>query len=139
MSVADLPCLNACLNATATVLIIAGLISVKAGKIKAHIGFMIAALVVSTAFFTSYLIYHANAGSKSFTGEGWVRPLYFFILLTHIPAAVVNLPMIIATVVPAIRRKIAFHKRIARWTYPLWLYVSVTGVLVYFFAHVWYP
>ena len=139
VSLEDLPALNASLNATATVLIIAGLISIKAGRTKVHIGFMIAALIASTAFLTSYLIYHAQTEPTRFAHEGWIRPVYFFILLTHIPAAAVNLPMIITTVVPAIRQRFAFHKRVARWTYPIWLYVSVTGVLVYLILYVWFP
>ena len=139
MQLEDLPTLNASLNATATVMIVAGLICVKTGKVKAHIGFMIAALVASAAFLTSYLIYHANAEPTRFAHQGWIRTVYFFILFTHIPAAAVNLPMIIATVVPAIRKRFDKHMRVARWTYPLWLYVSVTGVLVYLILYVWYP
>lgn len=139
LTLSDLPTLNASLNATATVLIVSGLICIKTGRIKAHIGFMIAALTVSAAFLTSYLIYHAQTEPSRFAHSGWIKTVYFLILFTHIPAAAVNLPMVFLTVVPAIRRKFAFHKRVARWTYPVWLYVSVTGVIVYFMLYVWFP
>ncbi|MEM7014563.1 MAG: DUF420 domain-containing protein [Verrucomicrobiota bacterium] len=139
MTLKDLPTLNASLNATATVLIIAGLICIKRGNKRAHIGFMIAALVTSAAFLTSYLIYHAQTEPTRFAHHGWIRPVYFIILFTHIPAAAINLPMIICAVVPAIRSRFDKHKRVARWTYPVWLYVSVTGVLVYLILYVWYP
>ncbi len=140
MTTADLPALNALLNATATVLLVAGLVCIKNGKKRAHGGLMIAALVVSAAFLTSYVIhkiYHLNRPSDHM--ETMVRAIYLLILIPHIILAIVNLPMIIMTVIPVIKRNFELHKKRARWTYPIWLYVSVTGVLVYFFQYVWFP
>lgn len=135
MELSDLPGLNASLNACAFVCLVCGLIAIKSGKKKVHVGFMITALLFSAAFLTSYLIYHFNAEPTKFQGQGGIRLVYFFILLTHIPLAMINLPMIIMTVVPAIRRRFDKHKRMARWTYPVWLYVSVTGVMVYWMLY----
>ena len=139
MELSDLPALNAILNSTATVLLVAGLVFIKKGNKKAHIICMIGALAVSAAFLTSYLIYHYNHPTTKFTHDGLPKLIYFFILATHVPLAALNLPMIILTVVPALRRKFDRHKRIARWTYPVWLYVSVTGVLVYLMLYRRYP
>jgi putative membrane protein len=139
MELADLPGLNAILNSTATVLLISGLVSIKTGRKRAHVICMVSALVVSAAFLTSYLIYHYNHPTTKFTHDGWPKTIYFFILATHIPLAALNLPMIILTVVPAVRQRFDRHKKIARWTYPIWLYVSVTGVLVYLMLYRWYP
>jgi len=139
MELQDLPALNATLNSISTCLLIAGLISIKKGHKRAHIICMVSALVVSAAFLTSYLIYHYNYPTTKFTHGGAARGIYFFILATHIPLAAINLPMIILTVVPAARKRFDKHKRIARWTYPVWLYVSVTGVLVYLMLYVWFP
>ncbi len=140
MSTADLPAINAILNASATVLLVAGLVCVKMGKRRAHGTLMILALVVSAAFLTCYVIHkahHSTRGSDHMTTI--VRGIYLAILIPHIILAAVNLPMIVMTVLPAIRRNFQLHKRRARWTYPIWLYVSVTGVLVYFFQYVWFP
>lgn len=134
----DLPSLNATLNSIATVLLVSGWICIKANKRGAHIAFMVLALLVSAAFLTSYLIYHYKAGHVSFNGKGLIRPVYFTILVTHIILAIVNVPLIIMTVVPALQRRFDRHKRLARWTLPSWLYVSVTGVLVYFMCYHWY-
>lgn len=131
LRLADLPTLNAILNLTATVLLVSGWICIKTRKVAAHIGFMVMALLVSAAFLTSYLIYHFNTEPFQFRATNWIRYAYFALLITHILAAIVNLPMIILTVIPAARRRFDKHKRIARWTLPLWLYVSVTGVMVY--------
>lgn len=138
MTVSDLPTLNATLNAAATILLIAGWFSIRSGKKGAHIAFMISALVVSAAFLTSYLIYHFHVPSMPFRGKGVVRPIYFTILISHIFLAIVNLPMIIMTVVPALRARYDKHRRIARWTLPIWLYVSVTGVVVYLMCYIWF-
>ena len=100
---------------------------------------MTAALTVSAAFLASYLVYHYRVGSVKFTHEGLVRAVYFFILVTHIVLAAVNLPMIILTVVPALRRRFDRHRKLARWTWPIWMYVSVTGVLVYAMLYHWFP
>jgi uncharacterized membrane protein YozB (DUF420 family) len=139
MELADLPALNAILNSTATVLLVAGLVSIKRGRKRAHIACMISALIVSAAFLTSYLIYHYNYPTTRFAHGGLPKVIYFLILFTHIPLAMLNLPMIIMTVVPALRQRFDRHKRLARWTYPIWLYVSVTGVLVYFMLYRWFP
>lgn len=138
MQLHDLPTLNATLNSIATVLLVSGWICIKTRKQAAHIAFMILALIVSAGFLTSYLIYHFNVDSTPFRGQGWVRPVYFVILISHIILAIVNLPMIIMTVIPAFRRRFDKHKRLARWTLPVWLYVSVTGVLVYLMCYIWY-
>ena len=141
----ELPSTNATLNAICTVLLIAGWICIKRGLKKAHIGCMITALLVSVAFLSCYLTYHimlqrhAGTASIRFTQEGAIRPVYFAILITHVFLAVVNLPMIILTVIPAIRRRFDKHKRIARWALPVWLYVSITGVIVYLMLYQWFP
>lgn len=134
----DLPALNATLNTVASVLLVSGWICIKADKKSAHIALMVLALLVSAAFLTSYLIYHYHIGHVAFQGKGFIRPVYFTILITHVVLAIVNVPLIIMTVVPALRRRFDRHKRIARWTLPSWLYVSVTGVLVYFMCYHWY-
>ena len=142
MQLADLPTLNAILNSTATILLVAGWICIRSRKVAAHIAFMVLALLVSAAFLTSYLIYHFNTEPFRFpvTVWNWVRIGYFVLLVTHILAAIVNLPMVIMTVIPAARRKFDKHKRIARWTLPMWLYVSVTGVMVYIMCYqITYP
>ena len=139
MELSDLPALNAILNSTATVLLISGLVFIKRGNKKAHVACMISALVVSAAFLTSYLIYHYNHPTTKFAHAGVPKMIYFFILATHVPLAMINLPMIIMTVVPALRQRFDRHKQVARWTYPIWLYVSVTGVMVYLMLYHWYP
>lgn len=138
MTVTDLPAVNASLNAVATVLIVLGLIFIKSGRKTAHIASMIAALIVSAAFLGCYLYYHYHAGHVQFAGTGWIRPVYLTILISHIILAVVNLPMIFLTVIPALRSRFDKHKRWARWTAPVWLYVSVTGVLVYLMCYEWW-
>ena len=131
MSISDLPALNASLNAISTVFISAGWYAIRRNYWRQHIACMIAALLTSIAFLTSYLIYHAHAGSVRFTAQGIVRPIYFTILLTHVLLAFVILPLVIVTVVPVFRRRWDKHRRLGRWTMPIWLYVSVTGVIVY--------
>ena len=139
MTVQDLPVVNATLNAIATCFIVSGIILIKRGNKRAHALCMITALIISAAFLTCYLIYHYSYPTTKFTHEGWPKIIYFIILFTHIPLAMLSLPMIILTVIPAIRRKFEKHKRFAKWTYPVWLYVSVTGVLVYLMLYVWFP
>lgn len=138
MEVYELPALNATLNAACTVLLTAGWVCIRLGKRNAHIALMVLALLVSAAFLTSYLIYHYHVGSVKFQGKGGIRYVYYTILITHVVLAIVNLPMIIMTVIPAVRRRFDKHKRIARWTLPVWLYVSVTGVVVYLMCYHWY-
>ena len=131
MEIGDLPALNASLNALATGFLVAGYVSIRRGHREVHKRFMLAALVTSAAFLTSYVIYHANAGSRPFTREGPIRVVYFVILLTHIPLAALIVPLALVTVVRGLRTQLDRHVRVARWTLPLWLYVSVTGVLIY--------
>ncbi len=139
MSVADLPAVNAILNSISTVFIALGWWFILKDRKLQHIVCMSAALTTSAAFLTCYLIYHFTVGSVKFTAEGWIRPVYFFVLITHVILAIVNLPMIIMTVIPALRARFDKHRRMGRWTMPLWLYVSVTGVLVYLMLYQWYP
>lgn len=131
MSVADLPALNASLNATSALLLTAGWRLIKAGRIAAHRRCMIAAFTASSLFLVSYVVYHAQVGSKPFPGTGLVRTVYFAILIPHVVLAAVVLPMAIVTLRRGLRRDDVRHHAIARWTLPLWLFVSVTGVIVY--------
>ncbi len=139
MTLDQLPAVNATLNALATCFIIGGLIFIKRGNKKAHISCMVTAIVVSAAFLTCYLIYHYAHPVTRFTHPGWPKALYLTILFTHIPLAVLVVPLVLLTVIPALRQRFDRHKRVARWTYPVWLYVSVTGVLVYMMLYRWFP
>lgn len=141
MNVNGLPAVNATLNALSTLFILAGWTLIRTGRRVAHALCMASALVTSSAFLGCYLLYHwLKAGHVTrFTHPGWPKALYFFILGTHTPLAIVALPLLALTVLPAIRQRFDAHKRMARWTLPVWLYVSVTGVLVYFMLYVWYP
>jgi len=130
-SISALPILNASLNFTAAVLIGAGYYFIRHKKTQAHKTCMIAALVVSTLFLISYLLYHYNVGSVPFQHRGWIRPVYFFILITHVTLAAIILPMVLRTAYLAFRGSFGKHVRIARWTFPIWMYVSITGVVVY--------
>lgn len=138
MTVTELPALYTAFNGFALLHIILGLILIKKGFRSAHIASMAVALLFSTAFLGCYLYYHYHAGHVKFGGPAWARPVYYFILFTHIPLAVLNLPLIIMTVIPALRQRFDRHKRVARWTVPVWLYVSVTGILVYFMCYIWF-
>jgi len=131
LSFSDLPALNATLNATSAVLLTIGWFLIRARRIAAHRRFMIAAFVSSSLFLTSYLIYHAKIGSKPYPGTGVMRTVYFSILIPHVTLAAAVLPMAIVTLRRGLRRDDKRHRRLARWTLPLWLFVSVTGVLVY--------
>ena len=127
----SLPALNATLNGTAAVLLVAGFALIRSGARRAHAVCMGAAFTVSVAFLVSYLAYHAKAGSVRFQGEGWIRPVYFGILLTHTVLAAAVPPLALVTLTRGLRDRIPSHRRIARWTLPVWLYVSVTGVVIY--------
>ena len=131
ISISDLPTVNAALNFTAAVLIGTGFYFIKQKNIRAHKVCMVAALVVSGLFLTSYLFYHYHVGSMRFTKQGWIRDVYFPLLLTHTVLAVVVLPMVLRTAFLAFNGRFSSHVRIARWTFPIWAYVSVTGVVVY--------
>ena len=141
MNVNELPAVNAALNALSTLFILAGWTMIRLERKVAHALCMVSALITSAAFLGCYLVYHfLKAGHVTrFTFPGWPKALYFFILGTHTPLAVVVLPLLALTVIPAIRQRFDAHKRMARWTLPVWLYVSVTGVLVYFMLYVWFP
>jgi len=134
-----LPHLNALLNSTSAVLLVSGFRFIRLGRIQAHRNCQLAALFTSTLFLVSYLTYHYYHGSTRFTGQGMVRPVYFVILLTHTILAVVIVPLILITLYRAARGDFDRHRRIARWTLPLWLYVSVTGVIVYLMLYQIYP
>ena len=139
MNYSVLPHLNATLNATSFLLLVAGFYFIRRRKITAHLTCMLAALCVSVLFLISYLTYHYQHGSTRFTGQGAVRYIYLTILLTHAVLAVAIVPLIVVTLRRALRGEYAKHRRIARWTFPLWLYVSVTGVIVYLMLYQLYP
>lgn len=141
MTVQDFPPINASLNALSTVFILLGLWLIKMERKVAHTVCMIAALTTSTAFLACYLTYHyLKAGNVTrFTHEGWPKTLYFFILGTHTPLAVVVLPFIFLAVLRAFQARWEEHRKWAKIAAPMWLYVSVTGVLVYFMLYVWFP
>ena len=130
-SVTDLPALNATLNFTSGLLIGIGVYFIRQKKIQAHRACMLSALSVSALFLISYLFYHYQVGSVRFAQEGWIRTLYLSILLTHTVLAAVIVPMVLRTVYLAVRERFDKHMGIARWTFPIWIYVSVTGVVVY--------
>lgn len=134
-----LPHVNACLNATSAVLLLAGYSFIRARNVAAHRACQVSALVVSLLFLTSYLTYHYHHGSTRFQGTGIVRPIYFTILLTHTILAIVIVPLIAITFYRALRQDFSRHRRIARITLPLWLYVSITGVIVYLMLYRIYP
>ena len=131
IEIADLPAVNASLNALATVLLATGWVLISQGKVEQHRRCMLAAFATSSLFLASYLVYHFNVGSIAFTGQGPLRILYFTILISHIVLAIVILPMALITLARALRTQFDAHRRIARWTLPLWLYVSITVVIVY--------
>jgi putative membrane protein len=131
LTVNDLPAANATLNAISGLLLLAGYLFIRTGRVAQHRRCMIAAFVTSSLFLISYLTYHAQVGSVRFTREGFVRPLYFSVLITHVVLAAVVLPLAIVTLSRGLKARYRQHRAIARWTLPIWLYVSVTGVLVY--------
>ncbi len=137
ISLVDLPTLNATLNGTSAVLLALGYFFICRKQVDFHKACMIGAFVTSTLFLVSYLIYHYQAGSRSFSGEGWTRPVYFAILISHIVLATVIVPLAIVTLARAWRGHFEKHRHIARWTLPIWLYVSVTGVIVYLMLYHW--
>ena len=127
----SLPALNAVLNGASAVLLLTGRAFIRRGQMRAHRFLMLAALSTSLAFLVSYLYYHAHVGSVHFPGHGWSRPLYFSILLTHTILAAVIVPLVVVTLSRALRARYSLHRAIARWTFPLWMYVSITGVVIY--------
>lgn len=137
ISVFDLPALNATLNATSTVLLALGFYFIRRRELTAHKRCMLGAFAASTAFLTSYLVYHFQVlpGSVQFAGTGWLRGVYYAILWTHVVLAAVILPLALITLSRALKQRFDKHRRIARWTLPLWLYVSVTGVVIYWMLY----
>lgn len=131
MNVTDLPALNATLNATSALLLLLGYFFIRRGQVGRHRLCLLAALTTSALFLVSYLVYHYHTGSKPFPGQGWIRPVYFGILLSHTVLAALIVPMALMTLSRALKGSFDRHRRIARWTFPLWLYVSITGVIIY--------
>ena len=135
MTISDLPTVNAILNTGSATLLAMGYVMIRRRRPIAHRNCMIGAFIVSAVFLTCYLVYHYHAGSKRFTLEGWIRPVYFTILISHILLAFLILPLALRTLYLAWRRRFDKHRRIARITYPLWMYVSVTGVIIYWMLY----
>ena len=135
MHASDLPIVNASLNGLSTVFILAGITFIKNERKQAHIVSMLAALVTSTAFLACYVTYHflKHGVVTRFTHPGWPKPVYYFILFTHVPLAMLTLPLVFMTIIPAFQAIYDKHRRIAKWTFPIWLYVSITGVVVFLF------
>ena len=131
LEISDLPLLNATLNALAGILLVSAYVMIRKGNVVRHRALMLAAFSTSVLFLVSYVIYHVNIGSRAFTGTGIIRVVYFVILVTHVVLAIAVVPMAIVTLRRGLRRDDLRHKAIARWTFPIWLHVSVTGVVVY--------
>ena len=131
IQIEDLPTLNAALNALASVFLVTAYVFIRRGRRELHKRFMLAALVTSALFLASYVTYHANAGSRPFPGQGAIRVVYFAVLIPHVLLAATILPLALVTTARGLRSQFDRHVRIARWTLPLWLYVSVTGVVIY--------
>lgn len=131
--------LNSILNSVAAVLLIAGFVFIRMRWIRAHRACMLGAFTVSAAFFISYVIYHYHVGDVRFQGDGAIRPVYFTILISHIMLAVAIVPLALITLWRALRGNFARHRKIARWTWPIWMYVSITGVVVYVLCYLVYP
>jgi uncharacterized membrane protein YozB (DUF420 family) len=141
LSIRDLPALNASLNLVSTVFISMGWYLIRRGAWRRHMACMITAVISSTFFLVGYIVYHAHVGEKSthFAAGGLIAWIYFPMLISHVLLAFVTLPLVIVTLVQVFRRRWDRHRRIARWTIPIWLYVSVTGVLVYLILYKWFP
>jgi putative membrane protein len=135
VTVSDLPALNATLNAICFVLLTIGYTLIRRGRVEQHRAVMIAAFCTSVVFLTSYVIYHAQAGSKPFLGQGPIRIVYFTILITHVVLAAAIVPMVLMTLSRGLKRQDVRHRALARWTLPIWMYVSVTGVVVYYMLY----
>ena len=130
---------NASLNGISAVLLAGGYAAIRAGKRDVHKKFMISAFAVSTVFLASYLLYHYRVGHVIFQGQGWIRPVYFALLTSHTILAIVIVPLILITLSRALKERFDLHKKIARWTWPLWMYVSVTGVVIYLLLYQIFP
>ena len=134
-----MPAVNATLNGLSGTLLFVGFLQIRRRNIDWHRRFMLSACGCSVLFLCCYLVYHFFAGSTKFQGEGWVRPVYFTILLTHTVLAMVIVPLVVVVLVNAFKGRFDRHRKVARWAFPIWMYVSVTGVLVYFFLYQWFP
>jgi len=130
--VSSLPAANALFNSLSALCLVAGFLNIKRGNRIVHMRFMLSATIFSTLFLLSYITYHYFHGDTKFPGQGWIRPIYFFILISHIGLSIFALPLILGTLWYALRSQFRFHRKIARWAFPVWLYVSVTGVIVFF-------
>lgn len=141
MSVSDLPALNAGLNGLATVLLTVGFILIKQGRMAAHRTCMLSAFGVSAVFLVTYVLHKVlvRGVHTPFGGEGAIRTIYYVMLFSHIVLAIVIVPLVLITLTHAIKGRLIVHRQWARWTFPIWYYVSVTGVLVYFFLYQWFP
>ena len=127
----NFPAINATLNGASAVLLTTGRVLIHRGRVSAHRACMIAAVVTSSAFLVCYLWYHAHVGSVRFAGQGWSRPVYFTILISHTLLAVAVVPLVLITLTRGLRSRFDRHRAIAQWTFPIWLYVSITGVVIY--------
>ncbi len=139
LAITDLPVVNAALNATSGVLLVLAFRAIRARAIERHRRLMLAAAATSAVFLVCYLVYHAHVGSVPFTGQGPVRAVYFTILISHTILAAAILPMVLRTLYLGLKRRDDAHRRLARWTFPFWLYVSVTGVVIYLMLYQLYP
>jgi uncharacterized membrane protein YozB (DUF420 family) len=135
LQLSDLPTVDAALNAASAALLTLGFIFIRRGNVRAHKACMLSAVATSTLFLACYLTYHYFHGTTRFTGQGVVRPLYFAILISHTVLAAAIVPLVVTTLYRALRGRFELHRRIARWTLPAWLYVSVTGVVVYWMLY----
>lgn len=136
MTYQDLPTINALLNAISAVFLLAGYVNIKNGKRETHKRFMVSALVTSALFLISYVIYHYQVGSVPYPYHDWTRPVYFTILIPHVILAAVNVPFIIILVTFAFKQNFEKHKKLARWVWPVWMFVSVTGVIIYLMLYI---
>ena len=135
----NLPALNATLNGICAIFLVSGFVAIRNRRIALHRACMLAAVTASALFLASYLYYHYQVGSVRFQGQGWSRPFYFSILISHTVLAAAIVPLVLVTLTRALRKRYLKHKKIARWTLPIWLYVSVTGILVYLLLYHIFP
>ena len=139
MTITDLPAINASLNFVSMIFISTGWYLIRRGAWRRHVACMITAVTSSTLFLVGYIVYHVHVGEKSSGYTGWIAVIYFPMLASHVLLAFVTLPLVIVTLIPAFRRRWDQQRRIGSWTMPIWLYVAVTGVLVYLMLYKWYP
>jgi len=130
--VSNLSALNAALNSLSTIFLLLGFREIRARNFAKHMRFMISAFITSALFLVSYIVYHHFVGDTPFTGQGFIRPVYFFVLITHIVLSIFVVPLVLSSFLFAFSGKFSTHRRVSKWTFPIWLYVSVTGVLVFF-------